>query len=42
MLAERAGHARLSMSLDVYSHVIAPEVGEPTVLMMLVSAGRVL
>jgi len=35
-LAERAGHARASMSLDVYSHVMAPdEIAEGTLLPLL-------
>jgi integrase len=39
-LAERAGHARASMSLDVYSHVMPPdEVGEEKLLALL-SEGR--
>jgi hypothetical protein len=35
-LAERAGHARASMSLDVYSHVMpSDEVGEHKLLALL-------
>jgi hypothetical protein len=36
-LAERAGHARPSMSLDVYSHVMPPaEVASERILALIV------
>ena len=34
-LAERAGHARPSMSLDVYSHVMPPDEMPETVVLKL-------
>ena len=40
-LAERAGHSRPSMSLDVYSHVMpADEVAVERVLSLLMDEGR--
>jgi integrase len=36
-LADRAGHSRPSMSLDVYSHVIVPDEVDPETLRALVS-----
>jgi CHAD domain-containing protein len=40
-LAERAGHARPSMSLDVYSHVMRPdEVPAERFLSLLTDEGR--
>jgi integrase len=38
-LADRAGHSRPSMSLDVYSHMIVPDEVDPEVLERLLSAG---
>jgi integrase len=35
-LAERAGHARASMSLDVYSHVMPPDEASPERLLALI------
>jgi integrase len=37
-LADRAGHARPSMSLDVYSHLIVPDEIDPDVLRSLLEA----
>lgn len=39
-LAERAGHARPSMSLDVYSHVMPPDELEPARLLALTAAAE--
>ena len=39
-LADRAGHSKPSMSLDVYSHVIVPDEVDPEALKALVS-GRI-
>src|SRR5512132_987052 len=40
-LAERAGHARPSMSLDVYSHVMPPdEIASDRFLSLLTDEGR--
>jgi integrase len=38
-LAERAGHSRPSMSLDVYSHLIVPDDVDPEILKGLLSGG---
>lgn len=38
-LAERAGHSRPSMSLDVYSHLIVPDDVDPEILKGLLSSG---
>jgi integrase len=38
-LADRAGHSKPSMSLDVYSHVIVPDEVDPETLKALVSRG---
>lgn len=38
-LADRAGHSRPSMSLDVYSHVIVPDEIDPDTLVGLLSSG---
>jgi integrase len=39
-LAERAGHARASMSLDVYSHVMPPDEVGAEKLVPLIDEGR--
>ena len=39
-LAERAGHSKPSMSLDVYSHVMPPDELEPARLIALTAAVR--
>ena len=39
-LAERAGHARASMSLDVYSHVMPPDEVAAEQLQTLISERR--
>ena len=39
-LAERAGHARASMSLDVYSHVMPPDEAEAEKLLTLLRDER--
>jgi integrase len=36
-LADRAGHSRPSMSLDVYSHVIVPDEVDPETLARLLT-----
>ena len=36
-LADRSGHSKPSMSLDVYSHLIVPDEVDPTTLEALVS-----
>jgi hypothetical protein len=38
-LADRAGHSKPSMSLDVYSHAIVPDEVDPEALKMLLSGG---
>lgn len=38
-LADRAGHSKPSMSLDVYSHVIVPDEVDPEALRALLSGG---
>jgi integrase len=38
-LADRAGHSKPSMSLDVYSHVIVPDEVDPEALKALLSGG---
>jgi len=37
-LADRAGHSKPSMSLDVYSHVIVPDEVDPEALKALFSS----
>jgi integrase len=37
-LAERMGHSKASMSLDVYTHVMAPEEAETDWIVALVEA----
>jgi integrase len=39
-LADRAGHARPSMSLDVYSHVIVPDEVDPDALKAILQRGQ--
>jgi integrase len=39
-LAERAGHARPSMSLDVYSHVMLPDEVQAGTFQSLLTEGR--
>lgn len=36
-LAERLGHKKASMSLDVYTHVMPPEEADPETLEMLLA-----
>jgi integrase len=39
-LADRAGHSRPSMSLDVYSHMIVPDEADPETLKRLISGAE--